>query len=120
MWKRKLYAGVLTTLITSTYFGVSLPLFEVDGPISNVFISLHYISVGVMYGILISILIENLTKKLGYARLFYSLIFHLGATLPLIIYPLLLIWAIPIAALFFSLDEFIRWFKRTDLSNIFS
>ncbi|QTM98272.1 hypothetical protein ERJ70_02430 [Sediminibacillus dalangtanensis] len=113
MLKRKTYAGILTILMTALYFGFQMPVFEEEGPLQNSIVFIPYITAGVLYGGFISIWIERITGEFGEARIYYAFIFHLGAAIPCVFYPFLLLYAVPVAAVFFVCDEFFRFRMNT-------
>ncbi|KGP91349.1 hypothetical protein N780_08910 [Pontibacillus chungwhensis BH030062] len=105
---RKIFTALITTIVTSLFFGVQFPLFESDGVLSNVFIYMIYIGGGTLLGGLGSMGIEKMTRNFGDARVMFSFIFHMGLTIPVIVNPFFFVYAVPVAALFFVTDEILR------------
>ncbi|MCD5324493.1 MULTISPECIES: hypothetical protein [Pontibacillus] len=116
MISRKLYAVLITIPITSLFFGYQFPLLGEEGGLTNATFYMRYVFVGMLYGVLVSIAIEKLTQKFGDARVFFSFIFHMGATIPLVIYPFLLVFGVPVAVVFFFVDELLRRKTKTSVA----
>ncbi|MFD1019485.1 hypothetical protein [Thalassobacillus hwangdonensis] len=106
---RKVYAGILTVVLTALFLGFYFPVFEQEGPISNVLIVSPYLSVGVIYGGFVSVGIEKVTGRYGDARIAYAFILHMVAVLPIVVFPLVFFYAIQTAMTFFFIDEGLRW-----------